>query len=330
MLVFIAVTVILRTVACFNDLDYSTGYFTDKLCINVANCLAAAACVISLAFGFINKSDAKYRINMHSPLVYIPAGITSVALIFFAAHGIYTLIKLPGAFLSTETFSSTQNVLLALASLFALVSIAYFMIENVFDKQRSQERGVFGIVVVLFLAILAAYTYFSDSMSMNSLIKITDQLAYSFAAVFFLFECRIALNRERWSGYVAFGGIAAILSAYSSIPSLIMYFAKDTVISSSIAENILMLAICLLTLARLVLLLCSPEDKKSETVEAIALMSSARRAEMEASALARARALEMLKEENDSAEEPTVENVLDENYKMDIDNINISDLTGEN
>ncbi len=328
MLVLICATVTLRTVACLNNLSYATGYFSDKLCINIANCLAAAGCLISLSFGLISKSAPKYRINMHSPLVYLPAGITSVALIFFAASGIYSLVKLPGAFFSAKTFSNPDNIFLAAVSLLALVSIAYFMIESIFDKQKSAERGAFGIVVVVFLALLAAYTYFSGNMHMNSQIKITDQLAYSFAAVFFLFECRIALDREKWNCYVAFGGIAALLSAYSAIPSLITYFANGVVISSSISENVLMLAIFLLISARLILLLSSPEDKSSEVVEAINIMSSARRAEIEASALARAHALE-IKEENETEDEPIIENVLDENYKMDIDSINVTDIENE-
>jgi hypothetical protein len=139
----------------------------------------------------------------------------------------------------------------------------------------------------------------------------------------------MALDRDRWNGYVAIGGIAAILTAYSSIPSLISYFIKGSALSSSVAENVLALGFCLLIIARLVLLLISPEDKKSETAEAIALMSSARRAEIEASAIARARALELMKEESEEDEEPMVENVLDDNYKLDIDNINITDITGE-
>ena len=328
-LVFIAVTVTLRTLACLGDMNYRTGYFSDKLLINVANCIAAAACVISLLFCFFGKNKKKYRLNMHSPLIYVPAGTVSVALIFFAASSIHTLVKLPGAFFSTETFSSTENILLALVSVLALVSLAYFMIESIFDKQKSAERGAAGLVMVLFLTLLAAYTYFSKNMPINSHVKITDQLAYIFAAVFFLYECRMALDRDRWSAYVAVGGIAAILTAYSSIPALVVYAAKGEVISSSISENVLGLGICLLIVARLILLILSPEDKKSETADAIALMSSARRAEIEASAIARARALEIIKEETEIKEEPEIENVLDDNYKMDIDNINITDIIGE-
>ncbi len=329
MLVLAIAALALRIVAYFGDLDYSSGYFTDKLCINIGNALAIAACLISFLFAFLNKKETKYRLNMHTPLLYIPAGITSVALIFFAASEIYYLVKLPGAFLSVETFSDNKNLLLFAVSILALVSIAYFMIESIFDKQRSPERGAFGIVFVLFLALLSAYTYFSDNMHMNSLIKITDQIAYVFAAVFFLYECRVALDREKWTGYIAFGGIAALLSAYSSIPALLVYFVKGELISRSLAENMLMLSIFLLVVSRLIMLLSSPEDKKSETVEAIDLMSSARRAEMEASALARVRALENIKEENSSDDEPVIENVLDDNYKLDIDSINSTDTEKE-
>ena len=321
MLLFIAITVSLRTFACYEDLNLSTGYFSDKLMINIANCVAAAGCIVSLLYAVLSKDQARYRINMSSPLIYVPAGIVSVALIFFAASAIYTLVKLPGSFFSTETFSGTDNILLVLSAIFALVSLAYFMIENIFAKQKSQERGAAGLTVVIFWALLAAYTYFSKNMPLNSYAKITDQLAYISAAVFFLYECKIALDRDNLKSYVALGGVCAILSAYSSIPAIIIYLTKGETISASISENILALGMFLLVTARLILLIMSPEDKKSDTVEAVKLMSSARRAEMEAAAVARAHALELMKEESEPAEEEIVENVLDDNYKMDIDNI---------
>ena len=315
LLVFAALTVTLRTVACIRDLTYKTGYYGDDLLITVANCICAFAAVILVIYAALPSNKNGYNRSLASPLAYIPAGAVSVALVFFSATSLYELVKLPGAFFSAKTFSDTDNVMLAILSVLALVSIAYFMLESIFEKNASPERAAFGMVLVAMLALYAAYIYFNDDMPINSQIKITDQIAFALCAVFFLFECRISLARSKWNGYIAFGSVAALLSAYSSIPTLITYFAKKTLISTSLPAAVLLFAISILIIMRIALLLLSAEDKRCDTAEAIALMSQARADEIKEARLARAH----VNNQNEENEAEELANEADEaNYTIDL------------
>jgi hypothetical protein len=112
-------------------------------------------------------------------------------------------------------------------------------------------RADFGIVTVVFLAVYVIYLYFNNDQPINSPGKILDQITLLFAAVFFLYETRLSIGREKWRAYIAFGFIAAILSAYSAIPSLIYYFARGTEVTGSVYEMILTASLCVFITARL-------------------------------------------------------------------------------
>jgi len=120
---------------------------------------------------------------------------------------------------------------------------------------------------VIFLALYLAYPYFDTAAPINSPIKISDQLAYAFAAAFFLYEIRLSLGREKWKLYIIFAFITAILAAYSSIPALITYFVRGAEISNSIYESILTLSICLFALLKLVMTYCLTERKEAAFIQ---------------------------------------------------------------
>ena len=65
-----------------------------------------------------------------------------------------------------------------------------------------------------------------DGMALNSPNKLISQMAFLLAALFFLYEARISLGREKWRGYCIFGLAALAANAYSAVPAVILYFAK--------------------------------------------------------------------------------------------------------
>ena len=101
--------------------------------------------------------------------------------------------------------------------------------------------------------------YFMTETPINSVNKLTDQMAFLFAAIFFLYETRISLGTDKWRAYVSFGAIAALLCAYSSIPALLTYFIKGEVISASIEESAFVFCLFLFIMARLILTAALPE-----------------------------------------------------------------------
>ena len=106
-------------------------------------------------------------------------------------------------------------------------------------------------------------------MPVNATNKLTDQLAYLFCALFFLYEARISLGRDKWRAYGSFGLIAALFTAYSSIPALITYLINGEIISNSIEENILTLTLFIFITARLISLTTLKEKSESRIISSM-------------------------------------------------------------
>ena len=287
----ILIAAALRTVAILTELDFSTGYFEDKLLIGLANSFVVAMALLSLSYLFV-ASKAKLVASFDNVATFVPSGLVSVALIFIGVHLFAT---------------SEGNFFVLIVGILALVSILHFLYNSLVLKRENATRGWFALATVVFLAAYAAYLYFDVSLPLNSPNRITDIMAFLFAALFFLYEARISLGRAAWRAYIAFGLIASLLLAYSSIPSIITYFVRGAVISNSIAESALSFALFIFIVARMLIIAELKEDEKDEFTTLVSDMAEARREEIRENLASRARSEIM--EEN--IEEP------DENYTID-------------
>lgn len=309
------IAVILRAIASATSYDRLTGYYDSRFLITLANCIAALACVISLAYLILKSATPKYLACFQHPMVYVPSGVCSVALIFFSADKLRTLADLPYGIMSRITLSNPENIITIIMTALAFASIGYFVLAHMIEERRSMLRSIFGIVLVAFLSACALDIYFFSDAPINSLCKITDQIAFCVAGLFFLFDTRISLDREIWSGYIAFGSFAAVLTAYSSIPALAVYLINGTLLSESLFDIILMFTLFIAIAARLILTAMLPEDKRCETAEAIIQLSSERSEYIDQAIHARAYALSKM-EESEPEEE------VDDNYTIDLDTPN--------
>ncbi|MBR0449266.1 MAG: hypothetical protein IIX30_00435, partial [Clostridia bacterium] len=158
----------------------------------------------------------------------------------------------------------------------------------------------------------------------NAPAKITDEMAYLFAAVFFLYETRISLGRGKWRAYVTFGLIAAQLAAYSSIPALIVYFAKGEMISNSIFESVLTFTLFLFITSRLGMVSTLTPDKPCDVAAAIDAKILAEEEKKREEDAARAREIN-IKVEN----EPEDGGAIGENYAINLDETNGSEASAE-
>ena len=105
-------------------------------------------------------------------------------------------------------------------------------------------------------------------------------MAYLFCAMFFLFEARISLGRQKWNIYAAFGLAASALCLYSSLPSLITYFIKGELVSASLEENLLTLSLFIFITTRLAVTAMLPEDKETFSIKALRTAAEQRRSEI--------------------------------------------------
>ena len=95
-----------------------------------------------------------------------------------------------------------------------------------------------------------------------------------------MFETRISLGIEKWRGYVSFGLVTALLLFYSSVPTLIYYFAKGENISDSLSGAVLSFALFVYITARIILINSLAENKKSENALAVEEMVKKRKEEL--------------------------------------------------
>ena len=133
------------------------------------------------------------------------------------------------------------------------MSIVYLLFNTIFVRTVSARRAIFGLSIIIFISLYLLHLYLDSKAPLNSKIKSVDLLAYAFSAVFFLYEVRLSLGREKWRSYIIFGFIAATLTAYSSIPALIVYFSNDKLLAGTVYETILTLTIFVFAFVKILL-----------------------------------------------------------------------------
>ncbi len=275
-LLLLVFTVAMRCIACFRDLNYESGYFGNKLIINIANYSLVFAVVFALSYAFAEKRDKNFIFDFSSPLNYVFAGTLGIALLFVSRHSfelfksykLYVDINSSNPFVTTGMEKILSYLSFALG-VFALLSVLHFILAALIVKDKDTRRADFGLITVIFLSLYSTFLYFSTDTPINVPAKIIDQSAYLASALFFLFETRISIGRERWRAYRAFGFVALLLTAYSAIPSLLVYIVNGRVISNSIYETALTFAISLFVGARLILTSQLREKEESKTVTLI-------------------------------------------------------------
>ena len=260
-LLLTAAATYLRTAACLTDLDFVFGYFDDKTLINIATTLLIAAIAVAFSFLFAGKK-VMLRPSFSSPSTYVPTGIVGATLLFF----------------STRTLADAKNagdiggksiviITATLCGLCALLSIVHFFLNAFLTEAKTELRAYFAIATVMAFSTYAALIYFrEDGLALNSPNKLVSQTAFLLSALFFLYEARISLGREKWRGYCAFGLAAMAANAYSAIPALILYFTKNHAIAASLEEMLLSVALFIFIAARMLLTVSLPMADKNEKI----------------------------------------------------------------
>ena len=294
---------VLRSVALLTSFDSVTMHFDDKVAIFMGGIIVALSVIGFLSYLIFGEKEQKLIDRSDNAASYIPAGIVSTALIFMGANNII---------MSFNGYSQKMLSTLALVSgLLAILSAVSFFLSVFIERRDNLYKAAFSLCVVFFLAVYAVLLYFNKEIHpTNSPNRLIDELAYLSAAIFFLYESRIPLGRAKWRGYVSFGLIAALLCSYSSIPALVLYFAKGQIISESLVESILTLTLAIFICSKVMQTKKLTPDVECETAQSIVSLATARAEEIEELRKS-SRAQDNINEENDEVEEAA-------NYSFDI------------
>ena len=287
MLICTAVAVTLRTIACLNSLDGGTGYFENGSLVTVSDPIIWGVVILSFSYIFL-ASKSELHPSFSTAATYVPTGILGAATLFLGARILTRTIgtsRYP--ILSVEALTTPSTILSLIAFLLSIVSIGYFFFNVYTTESKTEVRAAFAVGIIAFFAIYAMLIYFDTSLPLNNSGKIINQMAYLFAAMFFLYEARISLGREMWRTYSAFALATAALTAYSSIPALITYYAKGYIIFgtqrgafTSIEEYMLTLALFVYAISKLICTISLKEDSRNVYADAITAFAEDRENEV--------------------------------------------------
>lgn len=298
--------VVLRTIACLTSFDSVTMHFDDKVCINIANALVVMCTLFFATYLFTESKSLNPVASNENGATYIPAGLLSIALLFIAADR-SVAIRQSSVFAANNVLRHLGNAVVTLA----VVSVVAIFLMIFLSKNESTAKTLMCLGIVLYLCAYSAYLYFNRSVHpTNSPNKVIDQLAYLFAAMFFLFETRITLGRAAWRPYVSLGFMASLLTAYSAIPALLVYIGSGYILSDTIYETAVTLALCIFITSRVLLtkrLYSSEGCREAEIIKALFELREGFMNNKKHHSLAR---------EEDNKEE--IETVDAENYSFDI------------
>lgn len=288
----------LRLYACLTELDFATGYFESNLVSGISAGVAVAAALLAFSYLFFGKRHTPAPVAVKASS-FIPAGAMAAVLLFLS-------VEIFVGTLGGDELGLSEIFKLVLAAL-ALISTFAFFFSVFYEKRENTRKAAYSIAVSLFFAAYAAHLYFNTPLPINAPAKITDQMAFLFSAVFFLYETRISLGRSLWRAHTAFGMLAAVLAIYSAIPTLIALIPKSSLISDSLAATVLLAVTAVYAIIRVATFALSDEDKICEAARAIEALAEKREAELK----------EGLPHEGYSSKLPAGE-VIGENYKMQI------------
>lgn len=315
--IFGVLAVTLRTVACLTSLDKITMHFDDKVLINIANWAVVACLAVFASYFFAQSKDYSPVASSDNGATYIPAGLVAVAMLFMAAD------RAVSVRVGEYNGQSILKGLAAAVAILAVVSAVSFFVTVFIGKNESVAKSAFCMALVLFLCLYAAYLYFNRAVHpTNSPIKIVDQLAYLASAVFFLYETRIALGYPKWRHYIVSGFAAALLTAYSALPSLIVYFARGYVLSDSLFETVLTLTLCAYITSRVLLTKRLHSGEQCEAASRIEALAQKREQEIADKYSAARTPAEDNNEENEVVDA--------ENYSFDIPPVKSEEESEEN
>lgn len=249
-------TVTMRSIASLLYLnDY--GYYQGGL-HTAASFIVLGGSLLLLSYALLHRGDEPKRASFGGALTYAPGAPLSLCLILLGV-----------SFLRKTAETRLASLLLSLMGALAIAGALYFLFAVLYEFKVCDLRAVFAMICTLFLILYAGYLYFDSSLAINATTKLVDQMAYIAAAIFFLFETRISLGREHWPLYTATGFVAALLCAYSAIPSALVYFFDGRVISGSAEEIFTTLFLFAYILCRTVLSLFLKGERATPLMAAL-------------------------------------------------------------
>ena len=266
-------SIILRTYALLTSFNSVSMHFDDKTAIFFANGIVLILVIGFMSYLFLGEKENDLIAKNDNAASFIPAGIVSTALLFMGVTNLGLGFN--------NFYTGILRTLIIVSAVLAFLSVGSFFLSIFLEKKENGFKAMFSLSTVFFLAVYAAMLFFNKSQPTNAPNKLVDQMAYMSAALFFLFESRIPLGRAKWRPYVAFGLVATLLTAYSAIPSLIVYALNGYLVSDSLIESVLSLTLSFFIISKVLQTRWLTKNAECYAAKSIVMMARMREEELE-------------------------------------------------
>ncbi|MBR5453681.1 MAG: hypothetical protein IKV54_06345 [Clostridia bacterium] len=231
----------------------ATGYYDGAgNSDTVINYLVYAAVVIAVIAGVFFMKKIEIVPSKHSG-----AGIFS---------GIFGGLAVAAAFVLTLIEQSLAEYgALDYLSLFLMIPVALYFILGAVARIGYTPKMLLGFSVILWSAVNLLRLYFDLTYTINNPAKVSEQLLCIAFMLFFLYESRTLIGRNRPAAQLAIGNAAIILSVVSVLPNVLAYFLYGYNLSISFASQIAELGVTVYVIVRLAVTVAGISFKAPET-----------------------------------------------------------------
>ena len=258
----------LRTVAAFLGVD-AYGYFENSNLYKVSVWIVVFAILILLTLPLAYRKRQDVLSEQTTPHTYLPSLMLGMLFLFFVGEGVFS-------FVGTIFLLNINTLSYLLAVVLALCSSIYFFSLALLESTTNDRKANLGMASVLFFGVYSAYLYLDTSIARNAHIEVSEEMMFVALSLYFLYEVRISLGKQKQNLYVMFAMMSGVLCAYNTIPTLIYYIVTGRLLTSSLTVFLLSCGVLLFILMRLALFEKSPTDAPIPLVKRLVQFASAR------------------------------------------------------
>jgi hypothetical protein len=258
---------VFRTVMLLKGYEPNLGQFADtpvsKLFMPL---LFVLSIVVAIGFGIFFRSLLSNRSsNQTLPGIFASALAAMTSLVWLVVLAIEKMKSgLP---------MGPARILFLLMALFAFSAIAHF-IYSALGGSDARLRLFLGAGVAVFCAFYMLFAYFDPAFTLNSPIKIFDQITFFLVALFFLADCRFHVDKISDAAFLPIGMICMVFTAANAAPGLIYAAVSKTALVGNVMHDFLSLALFLYIVARMLSFPLSVSEQGKQDVFAVEMAST--------------------------------------------------------
>lgn len=233
-----------RTVLLLDGYSSSLGHYAEGLAADLfLPLLFVLAVVVSVGFGIFFRSFLTNREQKQTLPVILASCLCALTTFVW-------LVVLLIDVLQGGLPSGTIRFLLVLMALFALTVVFRFISSaNGYGNEKSQ--ALLCAASAVFCAFYMLYAYFDTTFTLNSPIKIFDQVTFFLVALFFLAESRFHVGKISDAVFLPIGMICTVFTAANAVPGLIYAASAGEALVGNVMHDFFSLSLCLYVIARM-------------------------------------------------------------------------------